>query len=84
MIGAGKPESRSCPVVLDATVAAGFVGLLGGGLSAKAVQRGRSPLAGRLEEEVASGAFALHDDGRGPGPASAPSTPRASPAAAPP
>jgi PmbA protein len=73
MIGAGKPESRSCPVVLDATVAASFVGLLGGGLSAKAVQRGRSPLAGRLEEEVASEAFALHDDGREPdGPASAP------------
>ena len=73
MIGAGKPESRSCPVVLDATVAASFVGLVGGGLSAKAVQRGRSPLAGRLDEEVASGAFALHDDGREPsGPASAP------------
>jgi len=73
MIGAGKPESRSCPVVLDATVAASFVDLVGGGLSAKAVQRGRSPLAGRLEEEVASEAFALHDDGREPsGPASAP------------
>lgn len=73
MIGAGKPESRSCPVVLDATVAASFIGLVGGGLGAKAVQRGRSPLAGRLEEEVASEAFALHDDGREPsGPASAP------------
>jgi PmbA protein len=73
MIGAGKPESRSCPVVLDDTVAASFVGLVGGGLGAKAVQRGRSPLAGRLGEEVASEAFALHDDGREPsGPASAP------------
>jgi PmbA protein len=73
MIGAGKPESRACPVVLDPTVAASFVGLVGGGLSANAVQRGRSPLAGRLEEEVASPAFALHDDGRDPsGPASAP------------
>jgi len=73
MIGAGKPESRSCPVVLDATVAASFVGLVGGGLGAKAVQRGRSPLAGRLGEEVASAVFALHDDGREPdGPASAP------------
>jgi PmbA protein len=73
MIGAAKPESRSCPVVLDATVAASFVGLVGGGLGAKAVQRGRSPLAGRLEENVASEAFALHDDGREPsGPASAP------------
>jgi PmbA protein len=73
MIGAGKPESRSCAVLLDETVAASFVGLIGGGLSAKAVQRGRSPLAGRLGEEVASGAFVLHDDGREPdGPASAP------------
>ncbi len=73
MIGAGKPASRSCPVVLDETVAASFAGLIGGGLSAKAVQRGRSPFAGRLGEEVASAAFALHDDGRDPhGPASAP------------
>jgi len=73
MIGAGKPESRSCPVVLDPTVAASFVGLIGGGLGAKAVQRGRSPLAGRLEEEIASEVFVLHDDGRDPtGSASAP------------
>ena len=73
MIGAGKPQSRSCPVVLDETVAASFAGLIGGGLSAKAVQRGRSPFAGRLGEEVASEAFALFDDGRDPaGPGSAP------------
>lgn len=73
MIGAGKPASRSCPVVLDETVAASFAGLIGGGLSAKAVQRGRSPFAGRLDEEVASSAFVLYDDGRDPlGPASAP------------
>jgi PmbA protein len=73
MIGAGKPASRSCPVVLDETVAASFVGLIGAGLGARAVQRGRSPLAGRLEDEVASGAFALHDDGRAAeGPAAAP------------
>lgn len=73
MIGAGKPSSRSCPVVLDETVAASFAGLIGGGLSAKAVQRGRSPFADRLDQEVASPAFVLHDDGRDPqGPASAP------------
>lgn len=73
MIGAGKPVSRSCPVVLDETVAASFAGLIGGGLSAKAAQRGRSPFAGRLDEEVASDAFVLHDDGRDPqGPDSAP------------
>ncbi|HET8567094.1 MAG TPA: TldD/PmbA family protein [Solirubrobacterales bacterium] len=73
MIGAGKPASRSCPVVLDETVAASFVGLIGGGLGARAVQRGRSPFAGRLGEHLAGAAFVLHDDGRAPdGAASAP------------
>ena len=73
MIGASKPASRSCPVVFDPTVAASFAGLIGGALGATAVQRGRSPFAGRLDEEVASAAFVLHDDGRDPaGPASAP------------
>ena len=67
MIGAVKPTSRSCPVVLDPTVAASFAGLIGGALSASAVQRGRSPFAGRLGEELASGALVLHDDGRDPG-----------------
>ena len=67
MIGAGKPSSRACPVVLDPTVAASFAGLIGGGLAASAVQRGRSPFAERLGEELASAAFVLHDDGRDPG-----------------
>ena len=73
MIGAGKPASRSCPVVLDPTVAASFAGLIGGALGARAVQRGRSPFADRLGDAVASTSFALHDDGRDPaGAASAP------------
>ncbi|HXS46649.1 MAG TPA: TldD/PmbA family protein, partial [Solirubrobacterales bacterium] len=73
MIGSTKPESRSCPVLLDPTVAASFVGLLGGALGADVVQRGRSPLAERLGEEVAGEAFVLHDDGLEPnGFASAP------------
>jgi PmbA protein len=73
MIGAAKPASRACPVVLDETVASSFVGLIGGGLSGRAVQRGRSPFAGRLDERLASEAFALYDDGRAPeGTASAP------------
>ncbi len=73
MIGAVKPPSRSCPVVLDPTVAASFAGLIGGALGANAVQRGRSPFADCLEEELAGEALALHDDGRDPqGPASAP------------
>jgi PmbA protein len=73
MIGAGKPKSRSCAVVLDPTVAASFIALIGRGLSASAVQRGRSPFAERLGEEVANPALALHDDGLDPeGFASAP------------
>jgi PmbA protein len=73
MIGARKPESRACPVVLDPTVAASFVAIVGRGLGAGAVQRGRSPFADRLGAEVAGGALVLHDDGLDPeGAASAP------------
>jgi PmbA protein len=73
MIGAGKPKSRSCPVVLDPTVAASFIALIGRGLAASAVQRGRSPFAERLGEQVANEALVLHDDGLDPeGFASAP------------
>jgi PmbA protein len=67
MVGAEKPASRACPAVLDPTVAASFAGLIGGALSAAAVQRGRSPFAGRLGEELASEALVIHDDGRDPG-----------------
>jgi len=73
MIGAGKPESRSCPVVLDPTVAASFVALIGRGLGADAVQRGRSPFAGLLGSAVAAEALVIHDDGLDPaGSASSP------------
>jgi PmbA protein len=66
MIGARKPESRSCPVVLDPTVASSFVAIAGAGLGAGAVQRGRSPFVGRLGSEVAGTALVLHDDGLDP------------------
>jgi len=73
MIGSRKPATRACPVVLDPTVAASFVALLGGSLGADAVQRGRSPLAGMIGETVAGDAFVLSDDGLDPdGIASAP------------
>jgi PmbA protein len=73
MLGAGKPESRSCPVVLSDRVAASFAGLIGGSLCADEVQRGRSPFAERLGDELASAALTLADDGVDPdGLASAP------------
>lgn len=73
LLGAAKPASRTCPVVLDPTVAASFAGFVGGVLCADAVQRGRSPFADRLGDEIASEEFALVDDGTDPeGMASAP------------
>jgi PmbA protein len=66
MIGARKPESRSCPVLFDPTVAASFIAIAGGGLGAGAVQRGRSPFAGLVGSEVAGTALVLHDDGLDP------------------
>jgi PmbA protein len=73
MIGAGKPNSRSCPVVLDPTVASSFVGLIGKALGAGMVQRGRSPFADRVGEAIANEAFVLHDHGLAPaGPSTSP------------
>jgi PmbA protein len=73
LVGARQPESRRCPVVLDAFVAASFIGFIGAMLSADAVQRGRSLFAGREGEEVADPALRLSDAGtEREGPSSAP------------
>jgi PmbA protein len=73
LVGARRPRSVRCPVVLDAFVAASFVGFIGGMLSADAVQRGRSLFADREGEEVADPALTLADDATDPeGPSSAP------------
>ena len=67
MLGATKPASRSCPVVLSERVTASFAGFIGGALCADEVQRGRSPFADRLGDELASEALVLADDGTDPG-----------------
>jgi PmbA protein len=73
LVGARQPAGRRCPVVLDAFVAASFVGFIGSMLSADAVQRGRSLFAGREGDEVADAALALVDDATdAAGPSSAP------------
>jgi PmbA protein len=73
LVGARQPESRRCPVVLDAFVAASFVGFIGSMLSAESVQRGRSLFADREGDEIANAAIALTDDPTDPeGPSSAP------------
>jgi PmbA protein len=73
LVGARQPESRRCPVVLDAFVAASFIGFIGSMLSADAVQRGRSLFAGKEGDEIADPVLVLTDDATDPeGPASAP------------
>jgi PmbA protein len=64
--GARQPQSRRCPVVLDPFVAASFASIIGGTLSADAVQRGRSLFAGREGERIAAPGFRLVDDGLHP------------------
>jgi PmbA protein len=64
MLGAVKPSTERLPVILDPWAAASFLGVLVGSLSAEQVQKGRSLLADRVGEEVASGLLSLVDDGR--------------------
>ena len=69
--------------MLDAFVAASFIGFIGSMLSAEAVQRGRSLFADREGDEIADAALALADDGTDPeGRRARPSTARARPAGA--
>ena len=70
MLGASKPDTARVPVVLDQFAAMSFLGVLAGGLSADAVQKGRSLFAELVGEEVGSELFTLVDDGtnvEGPG-----------------
>lgn len=64
--GARQPASRHVPVVLDAFVAASFIGFIGGMVSADAVQRGRSLFADKEGEEIASAHLRVADDGTVP------------------
>ena len=64
--GARQPATRRCPVVLDPFVAASFMGIIGGTLSARAVQRGRSLFAGKEQQQVADPLLRLTDDGLQP------------------
>lgn len=73
VLGAQKVPSERLPIVLDPYVAGQFLSVLAHALTGEAVQRGRSPFAGRIGERVAAGGVALVDDGRLAGaPGSAP------------
>jgi PmbA protein len=70
LLGATKPRTRTVPVVFDRMAAPSLIGVLLAGLSAEAVQKGRSLFADKLGERVAAPGLELIDDGRlldGPG-----------------
>jgi PmbA protein len=73
LLGGTKPKTERMPVVLDPGAATSFLSVLAGSLSAEAVQKGRSPLASLIGEQVGSALVTLVDDGRlAEGPASSP------------
>jgi PmbA protein len=73
LLGGSAPSTARLPVVFDPFVTASFLGLVAGGLTAEAVQRGRSLFAGKVGERLAPAFVQLVDDGRlVGGPAAAP------------
>src|SRR5262249_24525904 len=64
LLGARQLPSRTTAVVIEPWAAASLMGTLASSISAEAVQKGRSLLAGKLEQVVASQALTLVDDGR--------------------
>jgi PmbA protein len=70
LLGATKPRTRTVPVVFDRMAAPSVIGVLLAGLSAEAVQKGRSLFADKLGQRVGAPGLELIDDGRlldGPG-----------------
>jgi PmbA protein len=61
MLGARQPATRRVAVVLEPSVVASLLGVLGGVLTGDAVLKGRSPFGDRLGEAVATG-LTLVDD----------------------
>ena len=67
VLGATKIPSARMPVIFDPYTAGQFLGVIGGVLTAEAVQKGRSLFAGKLGETVAADGLHLVDDGRAEG-----------------
>jgi PmbA protein len=63
LLGSRSMPTRRSTLILDSFVAAEFLGLLASALSAEAVLKGRSFLAGRVGEEIANPMVTVIDDG---------------------
>jgi PmbA protein len=66
LLGAAQVASRTTPVLFEPWAAAELIGTLASSISAEAVQKGRSLLAGRLGSAIASESVTIVDDGRHP------------------
>jgi len=64
LLGASQVSGRTTSVLFEPWASAELIGTLASSISAEAVQKGRSLLAGRLGETVASGTVTIVDDGR--------------------
>ncbi len=62
LLGATKPSSVRVPILLEPRLAVTLFGMVTGMLSAEAVQKGRSPFADRLGEQIGSELLNLVDD----------------------
>ncbi|MGI6685056.1 MAG: TldD/PmbA family protein [Bacillota bacterium] len=63
MLGAKGINTRSMVTVIDPYVATNFLGLMAKSLSAESVQKGKSRLAGKINEQVISPLISIIDDG---------------------
>jgi PmbA protein len=63
LLGAGKVRATKADIILDNSVAAEFLGIFSSLLSSESVQKGKSLLARRVNEEVVSPAVSIFDDG---------------------
>ncbi len=62
MLGGQAAPSGTYPVVIDRDCVATFLGTFAGMFSAKQVQDGKSPLAGKLEQSIGSSVVNILDD----------------------
>jgi PmbA protein len=63
LLGAGKVRATKADIILDNSVAAEFLGIFSSLLSSESVQKGKSLLAKRVNEEVVSPVVSIFDDG---------------------
>ncbi|MGC2062755.1 MAG: TldD/PmbA family protein [Thermodesulfovibrionales bacterium] len=67
LLGARRFSARRAPVILESSVAADFLGILSGSLSADHVQKGKSLLSGRQGTSIISPGISIVDNGLLPG-----------------